>query len=234
MSLERLEKALKGIQSNYSFANEHGLVKAGAKAHGVNLSEGGVFDSLEMTSEGKGAYNARLVKQDEDLEELALGLQKAESLTVICEDYRQSAQVANELGINNDDGKDAILATAGGPTQPMEGDNLERHNSLVEFIIAFHEVNSTALIRLIAHDGVCGGHASYIGTAKKAREAKKEEDLEEAVKAEDTVMIAHVRILAIQLVENKVDKEILKGGLAKVSEENKYQGIKWFDLFTDN
>lgn len=220
----RLESALTSLSQVFPVEGELALVAAGAKAHHVDLEPGDLFDGMKETSHEKhvGAYNAHSpatsnISRDEGW------LTQARSLTVICEDYRQSAQAVAELRLDPVGHKDAVLAIAGGPTQPREGRDGIRHATLVEFIVAFHQVNPGAVIRLIAHDQKCGGHAHFIGTAAQALESR-------GIAAEDAIMINDLKLMAQDLVAAGVNEAKLKLLLAQVNADNSYKGLKKVQL----
>jgi rhodanese-related sulfurtransferase len=222
MSPDRLISALKKLAQVFPVEKELGLIKAGAEAHGIKMSPGNFFTPLVMTKDELGAYNARSASP-ENVEILAKNLSKVKSLTVICEDYRQSAQAVEELRLDQINHHDAVLAIAGGPTQPREGKDAERHQALVEFISAFHEIDPNAEINLIAHNQKCGGHAHFVGTGAKAL-------AEKGKKAEDEIMIHDLKLMAQDLIEQGVDSQKLHLMLAQVNEDDSYAGLKQVSL----
>lgn len=135
------------------------LVRSGAKAHGVSVVEGDLFKALV-----KHNYNPRLPA---GTEREAEKLGQVSSLLVVCEDYRQSYEVANDhvlaLSLDNT----AVLATAGGAAQP----DTERFTGDVSFLSAVLGLNPRAEVVLTHHIGVCGGANYYTnGHMKEVRE----------------------------------------------------------------
>lgn len=255
---ERLKSAIIRFHQVFSPNGELDLIKLSAQHHGVDAVTGGVFESMVRTSKAKnkgtGAYNERLFTDEDilNIDAVIARLKEARSLTIVCEDYRQSQDVYNLLELDPE--QDAVIGLAGGPTQPRKDhqrdgkDNSERHATLVEFLLAFAEVNPTAIIRLIAHDEKCGGHDHFIGTAAKILDTVLEnsKDPFEARDEEDKAMIQDLHHIADELITkmypnfdaataSEEDKQkvatTLKLYLAQISPQNTFENLKAILLF---
>ncbi len=257
---ERLKNAIIRFHKAFPQNGELDLIKTSAEHHGVDAITGDIFEPMVRTSKAKnrgaGAYNERLFTAENiaDLENVVARLKNVRSLNILCEDYRQSEDVYRLLGLDPD--LDAVLGLAGGPTQPRkdnqkaEKDNSERHEALVEFITAFAEVNPTAVIRLIAHDEKCGGHAYFIGTAAKILDTALEDGKEPlaARSEEDQEMIKDLHFIANELIvrinpdfdamaasdeEKEKMRTILKLFIAQITPSNEFDRLLEVPLFDE-
>lgn len=125
------------------------LVRPGAKAHGVRVIEGDLFTPTQRHN-----YNPRIPRGTEGE---AKRLADCQTIIGVCEDYRQSDEVVQELRL--DPRKTAVFATAGGAVQPDSA----RFKADVAFYVAVFDVNPQAEIKLTYHNHVCGGANYFTG-----------------------------------------------------------------------
>ncbi len=141
--MEELNIAILAVQKVYS--NDANLVRPGAIAHKVDVTEGNMVTPLS-----EGNYNARI--PDGTPEELE-AIKQAGTIAFICEDFRQSHKAAQEFQA------DVVFASAGGVVQP---DNIRRE-AMVNLAIAMHRVNPRAKFKFAFHTEVCGGAKHFTG-----------------------------------------------------------------------
>jgi hypothetical protein len=144
--LSHLIQALRAVQT--AFNVEANLVRPGAVLHGISIVEGNLLQPMT-----RGAYNPRVPDlSQKEIDAITTGKRFA----IICEDYRQSAQVVEELH-----NPSVVLSTAGGPDQPDE----TRRSALAKALYEISMVNPTVEFDLVFHNGICGGCKHYT-TAK--------------------------------------------------------------------
>jgi len=211
MSPERVDTSLIDAVMNTGelvarlHAGDADLVRPGAEKHGVNVVEGDLFTAMSP-----GDYNPRL---PEGSREEAEKLSKACRMLVVCEDYRQSADVAEDLGINPK--QDAVFATAGGDTQPDQA----RFEADVNFLTAILRMNPSLKLILTHHIGVCGGANHYTsGEMAKIRAGEKgeEKEIEEMNRRGKQMYDAIIK---------EVPEATVKQYLVMVDVDNEYKGM---------
>lgn len=154
--MDRLMSAASTVAQLHS--GDADLVRPGAERHGVQVIEGDMFTEMSL-----GNYNPRLPNGSEGEASALVNIQR---LLVVCEDYRQSGEVAREIGITFPG--DAVFASAGGDVQPDQ----ERFKADVDFILSLLNVNPDLKVILSHHIGVCGGADYY--TEGHMAEVRKE------------------------------------------------------------
>ena len=186
-------------QFNRVFGNDLDLVRQAAIEHHVNLTQG---NTIQLPTPG--AYNLR-VPQNSSIELDALTHGK--KLLVACMDYRQSAQVVTVTEPN------AFLLMAGGATQP----DLERLNTLVDFLYVVHQVNPHITLILLAHNKICGGNNHF---TKGAVQNMSPSD-------EINFLTAKLHKTSELLTNLTVPVTSIKLGIAKINSNNQYTGIQY-------
>lgn len=127
------------------FGIDADLVRPGAAAHHVDVTEGNMITPLS-----EGNYNARI--PDGSPEEIE-AIREAKIIAFICEDFRQSHKVAKECNA------DVVFGSAGGAVQP---DNIRRQ-AMVNLAVAMHRVNPQAKFIFAFHTEICGGANHFTG-----------------------------------------------------------------------
>lgn len=141
--MEELFTAISAVQE--AFKDDANLVRPGAEAHHVLVTEG---DMITPLSEGN--YNARIPSGSQKEIE---AIQKAKVIAFICEDFRQSHKAAKEFQA------DVVFASAGGVVQP----DSNRMQVMVRLAMAMHRVNPKAKFKFAFHTELCGGAKHYTG-----------------------------------------------------------------------
>lgn len=178
------------------------LVRPGAEHHGVQVVEGDVFDPLS-----RGNYNFRIPRRVDGAS--ARRLIGAKRTTWVCEDYRQSAEAAEALGLRPETGDDAVFGVAGGAAQPEQS----RFDAMVDLSASLYGANPEMEQVFVVHDEVCGGANYYTnGEMKEIRE-------EQGVNAEQSRMIGFRTRLVDALIKRGVDPKKIKVGLAVVDQD---------------
>lgn len=185
--------------------NDADLVRSGAEQHGVNVVEGSIFSRMSA-----GNYNPRLPLGTESE---ASQFRGAEKLLVVCEDYRQSEDVASDPKLGIMQVVDAVFATAGADTQPDE----DRFEADVAWIIAVIDLNPSIAVILTHHIGVCGG-ANYFtkGEMAKTRARSVQEEIE--------AMNKYGRGMYERIVQDRPEANV-SSYLVMVDEHDEYGGL---------
>lgn len=192
-----------GLQVRSTHAGDVELIRPGATAHGVSISESDLFQGMSW-----GAYNIRLPKGD-DYE--VRRLTTVRGLAKLCIDYRQSAQVASIVE------RDGLVAwtDAGGAAQP------DRSVLAVdmEFWDAVLAINPNLTASLFAHLEVCGGANHHTGgKIKQLRERGQSH--------ERSAMKEYVHQYEKELRKLKKDLPIKKG-LVEIGSDNQFSQVAW-------
>jgi hypothetical protein len=141
--MEELNIAIEAIKE--LFHGDADLVRPGAAAHNVDVTEGNMITPLS-----EGNYNARI---PDGLPEEIEAIKKAGTIAFICEDFRQSHKAAQQFKA------DVVFASAGGVVQP---DKIRRE-AMVNLAVAMHRVNPQAKFKFAFHTEVCGGAKKFTG-----------------------------------------------------------------------
>lgn len=193
MTKRELHQAALGVIKLYK--NDADLVRAGAEQHGIAITQGGMFEPME-----KGAYNLRLPDINKgEVEELG----GVRSVTLVCMDYRQSWQVAQERRFQPP--KDAVIAVAGGAAQPQQA----RRQAMVEFLGAIISCNPSVAVNLAVHNGVCGGVNHFTG-------GEMQKAYQDSPAQERKAMQGYLEDFADQLQEGGTKPERIKTFIADV------------------
>lgn len=146
------QKLLDALTRMYELYKGDGeLVRPGAEKHGVRVIKGSVFDKPV-----RGNYNFRLM---EPTVESVRALGQVRSIAVVCEDYRQFAEVVEGAHLNPGENEDAVFGVAGGSAQP----NNERRVALVDVVAMAMGLNPEMQLMAAIHTGVCGGAEHFTG-----------------------------------------------------------------------
>jgi hypothetical protein len=140
---EELHIAIQAVQK--LFHGDADLVRPGAAAHNVEVTEGNMITPLS-----EGNYNARI--PDGSKEEIE-AIKRASTIAFICEDFRQSHKAAQEFKA------DIVFASAGGVVQP----DTIRREAMVNLAVTIHRVNPHATFKFAFHTEVCGGAKHFTG-----------------------------------------------------------------------
>lgn len=161
---EELKIAIQAVRK--VFGIDADLVRPGAEAHGVNVTEGNMITPLS-----EGNYNARIPDGSEKEIE---AVRKAKTIAFICEDFRQSHKAAQEFQA------DVVFASAGGPVQP----DASRREAMGNLAVALHRVNPGATFIFAYHTEICGGanHFTSKGMEQIYKEKGPEAEFEEMTK----------------------------------------------------
>jgi len=215
--LQRLTDAMNTF--NMITAGDADLVRPGAEHHGVEVIERGVEGPLSY-----GDYN-RLSCQNPSQD--AARAARAETVVLICEDYRQSGQYTQERFHGRSRGTLArgtqvevpqnalIITSAGGPAE-FDSTRYAAHRDLLAAIFA---ANPSVNFELVTHTGVCGGIAHQTGR-ENARILEQKGAL-----AEHEYMDNFVIKLIKDLQRSGVPNSKMKG-LVAVVENDQYKGVK--------
>jgi hypothetical protein len=191
------------------YSGDGDLVREGAKHHRVQVIEGGdVFGELSP-----GNYNFRIPREI-DLETVRK-LIKAKRVAWVCEDYRQSEEVVDALGLHPESGDDAVFGVAGGAAQPEQS----RFDAMVDLSASLYIANPDMEQIFVVHDGVCGGANFY---TNKGMERIVQEG---GTEAEQAKMIEFRTKLVNALIERGVKPDKIKVGFAVV-QDNKFVQLK--------
>lgn len=195
-----------GAQVRATHAGDVELIRPGATAHGVSISEGDLFQGMSWD-----AYNIRLPIGDEYE---ARRLSTTRGVAKLCIDYRQSAQVAS---LAEREGLVA-WADAGGAAQP-EKRVLDVDMEFWESMIA---INPDMIAYLFAHLEVCGGANHHTGgKIKKLRETQV---LGQTL--ERRAITGYVNDYERQLKKLNRKMEIKKG-LVEIGPNNRFSRVAW-------
>lgn len=153
---EELKFAILEVQQVYAIDAD--LVRPGAEAHHVKVTEG---DMITPLSEGN--YNARIPSgSPEEIE----AIKHAKTIAFICEDFRQSHKAASEFQA------DVVFASAGGVVQP---DSIRRE-AMVNLALMMHRVNPAAMFKFAFHTELCGGAKHFTGGDEGTMATKYEKE----------------------------------------------------------
>jgi len=202
---ERLLSALQKVAHLYDIDPK--LVEAGAKAHHTTVTVGDMFTPPEL-----GKYNARLPQGNAAEIDALEGIK---SITVMCEDFRQSGQVVSELKLSVGRGADAIFASAGGAAQPEAA----RRAAAVEMIAAIYALNKNVVVRLVVHTNVCGGADHFTEGQARAEHDK-------SLAGEKTFMKSFENQMFQELVAAGVPKDSISMYVSNVREDNSFEGLE--------
>ena len=151
--MEELNIAILAVRQ--VFGIDADLVRPGAATHHVDVTEGNMITPLS-----EGNYNARI--PDGSQEEIE-AIQKAKTITFLCEDFRQSHKAAQEFN------SDVVFASAGGVVQP----DRYRRDAMANLAFAMHRVNPDAKFIFAYHMEICGGANHF--TSKRMERIYKDQ-----------------------------------------------------------
>lgn len=187
--MEELKIAILAIQQVFSI--DAALVRPGAAAHHVEVTEGNMITPLS-----EGNYNARI--PDGSPEEIE-AVKQAKTIAFICEDFRQSHKAAKEFEA------DVVFASAGGAVQP---DDIRRE-AMVNLAIAMNRVNPNAKFIVAYHTEICGGANHF--TSKNMERIRKEQGPEaELEKMTEFAQLFVSQTKKAGVPEDRIDLRVVK------------------------
>jgi hypothetical protein len=191
-----------------TFHDDQYVLESIAHGHTVNVSS--ISDPPIF-----GEYNLMLPLGGED--EL-IAVENANGIIVECSDRRQSHGVYETITQDLRSNNVVTIAVAAGPDQPKKIQP-ERHNTMVNLLVAMTEVNPHATLFLIGHNQQCGGLNLMTDMYCHTQKGSADENIK---------INTYTDEMKKSLINRGVESSTIMTGLAVVDENDQYTGTRWF------
>jgi hypothetical protein len=189
------------------YAGDADLIRLYANKHQIDVIEGNLLSPFKEL-----AFNPHIpAASDEEIAAIKL----ATNFAVICDDYRQSAQVV--LQLNN---PEVVLSVAGGPVQP----EANRKSTMTNLLAQSYKTNPNIKFTCVFHNNGCVG-SDYFSNGK-INEIRKSN----GILGENKIMTEYALEFIQELTILGVPLTQINLYLSSIDENNRYSNLQKIEI----